>query len=50
MKIQLQIKVSIEERLGTECKEAHRKAILVRGHFRMAGGRKVYVRAYYRKR
>lgn len=50
MKIQLLIKVSIEERLSTECKDASMKPIHVRGHFRMVGDRKVYVRAHYRKR
>ncbi len=50
MKIQLLIKVSIEERLSTECKDASMKPIHVRGHFRMVGDRKVYVRTHYRKR
>ena len=38
------------ERLSTECKDAARKPIYVRGHFRVVNGRKVYVRAHYRNR
>lgn len=49
MKINIfQITISNSERLCTECKEATRKPVYVRGHFRMVKGKKVYVRAHYR--
>ncbi len=35
---------STRERLTIVCEEELSKGILVRGHFRMAGGRKVYVK------
>lgn len=50
MTIKLQIIISYGERLCTECREASRKPIYVRGHFRMVNGRKVYVKAHYRNR
>ena len=43
------ITIKFEERSRTECKDAH-KAFFVRGHFRMVRGKKVYVKAHYRKR
>ncbi len=49
MKITL-ITESTRERLTIVCEEEPRKIIRVRGHFRMAGGRKVYVKTHYRKR
>ena len=36
-------------RLKVNC-EINRKPIFVRGHFRVVGGRKVYVKPYCRKR
>ncbi len=42
--------ISLGERLVTECKETAHKTILVRGHFRMVNGRKVYVKTHYRKK
>ena len=50
MKIKIHYSISFDERLSTECKEATRKPVYVRGHFRMVKGRKVYVRAHYRNR
>ena len=47
MKISIIIK--FDERPGTECGAAH-KPIFVRGHSRMVRGKKVYVKAHYRKR
>ena len=42
---------STRERLTIVCEEELSKdKILVRGHFRMVGGRKVYVKTHYRKR
>ena len=41
---------STRERLTIVCEEEPRKGIRVRGHFRMANGRKVYVKTHYRKR
>ena len=41
---------SIRERLTIVCEEEPRKRIRVRGHFRVANGRKVYVKTHYRKR
>ena len=42
---------STRERLTIVCEdELNKDNILVRGHFRMAGGRKVYVKTHYRKR
>ena len=38
------------ERLTIERKEKPRKPILVRGHFRIINGRKVYVKTHYRVR
>ena len=51
MKINIfQITISNSERLCTECKEANRKPVYVRGHFRVVKGIKVYVRAHYRNK
>ena len=36
-------------RLKVSC-EINRKPVIVRGHFRVAHGKKVYVRPYYRRR
>ncbi len=47
--IKISIKIKFEERPDTECRVAH-KPYNVRGHFRMVGGKKVYVKAHYRKR
>ena len=47
--ITISIIFQLDERSRTECKVAH-KPVYVRGHFRMAGGKKVYVKAHYRKR
>ncbi len=44
------VKISTRERLTIVCEEEPRKTILVRGHFRVINGRKVYVRTHYRKR
>ena len=49
MKIHIVVK-SIRERLTIVCEEEPRKRIRVRGHFRVVGGRKVYVKTHYRKR
>lgn len=46
----IQIFISLGERLCTECMEASGRPILVRGHFRVVNGKKVYVKAHYRKR
>lgn len=51
MKINIfHINISIRERLCTECRDAVRKPVYVRGHVRVVNGRKVYVRAHYRKK
>lgn len=47
--INISIIIKFEERPDTECRAAH-KPIFVRGHFRMVGGKKVYVKAHYRNR
>ena len=47
--INISIKIQLEERSCIECRAAH-KPIYVRGHFRMVRGKKVYVKAHYRKR
>lgn len=41
--------ISADERLCAEHKETQNK-IFVRGHFRVIKGKKIYVRAHYRKR
>ena len=41
--------ISADERLCAEHKETQNK-IFVRGHFRVINGKKIYVRAHYRKR
>lgn len=46
----IQIFISSGERPCTECVEAQQRAVLVRGHFRVVNGKKVYVKAHYRKR
>lgn len=46
----IQIFISLGERPCTECAEAPQRAVLVRGHFRVIKGKKVYVKAHYRKR
>lgn len=47
--IHISINIKFDERPDTECRAAH-KPVFVRGHFRLVGGKKVYVKAYYRKR
>ena len=47
MKISIIIK--FDERPDTEYRATH-EPIFVRGHFRMVGGKKVYVKAHYRNR
>lgn len=47
--LNISIKIQFDERSRTECKDAH-KPIKVRSHFRMVRGKKVYVKAHYRKR
>ncbi len=47
MKISIIIK--FDERPDTERRAAH-KSVFVRGHFRLVGGKKVYVKAHYRNR
>ncbi|MCQ2152277.1 MAG: hypothetical protein MJY70_04395 [Bacteroidales bacterium] len=41
---------SYGKRLTIVCEEESRKAIQVRGHFRVINGKKVYVKAHRRKR
>jgi len=41
---------STGKRLTVVCEEESPKTILVRGHFRVINGKKVYVNAHYRKR
>lgn len=45
----ISINIQLDERSCTECNVAH-KPVFVRGHFRMVRGKKVYVKAHYRKR
>lgn len=45
----ISIIIKFDERPDTECRAAH-KPILVKGHFRLVGGKKVYVKAHYRNR
>ncbi len=47
--IKIPITIKFDERSCTECRAAH-KPVFVRGHFRMTDGKKVYVKAHYRKR
>ena len=50
MKILIQI-ISIRERLAIVFEEEpRRKPVRVRGHIRVVNGRKVYVKAHYRRR
>ena len=46
----ISIILTLEERFCIECTEAAQKHIFVRGHFRVINGKKVYVKAHYRKR
>lgn len=47
----IHIKISFDERPCKECNEAaKKKTVHVRGHFRTANGKRVYVRAHRRKR
>ncbi len=46
----IQIIISAEERLCNDCRDATYKPSFVRGHFRVVKGKKVYVRAHYRKK
>ncbi len=43
-------KTNTRERLTIVCEEEPRKLIHVRGHFRVACGRVVYIKPHYRKR
>lgn len=45
----ISIIIKFDERPDTECRAAH-KPILVKGHFRLVGGKKIYVKAHYRNR
>lgn len=45
----ISIIIKFDERPDTECRAAH-KPILVKGHFRLVGGKNVYVKAHYRNR
>ena len=47
--INISIKIKLEERPDTECRVAS-EPIFVRDHFRLVRGKKVYVKAHYRKR
>lgn len=47
----ISLKISFEERLCIEYNDgATKKTVFVRGHFRVNNGKKVYVKAHYRKR
>ena len=46
----ISISIKLDERPCKECKEAAQAPIYVRGHFRMVGSKKVYVKAHYRYR
>ena len=48
--ISFKLIISVEERLCTDCKDATSKFSFVRGHFRVVNGRKIYVKAHYRKK
>lgn len=48
--MKIQITISLEKRLDNDYKEAFHKQVLVRGHFRVIHGKKVYVRTHYRKK
>ena len=48
--MKIQITISLEKRLDDDHKEAFHKRVLVRGHFRVIRGKKVYVMAHYRKK
>lgn len=48
--MKIQITISLEKRLNNDYEEAFQKRVLVRGHFRVYRGKKVYVRAHYRKK
>ena len=48
--INISISIKLDERPCKECKEAAQASVLVRGHFRMVRGKKVYVKAHYRHR
>lgn len=45
----ISIIIKFDERPDTECRATH-KPIFVKGHFRLVGGKKVYVKAHYRSR
>ncbi len=46
----ISIILSDRERLVIDFKETPRKTVLVRGHFRSVGDKKVYVRTHYRNK
>ena len=48
--INISISIKLDERPCKECKEAAQAPVFVRGHFRMVGNKKVYVKAHYRHR
>ena len=48
--IKFTFKISVDERLCKDCRDAVRKPSFVRGHFRVVNGKKVYVKAHYRKK
>lgn len=50
IKIEINVYSSGKERLCKDCNDAPRKPYLVRGHFRVINGKRVYVKPHYRNR
>ncbi len=48
--INIKFQIRVDERLCKDCKNAAQQTSLVRGHFRVINGKKVYVKAHYRKK
>ena len=44
------IKISVLERLREADEEQPKRKSYVKGHFRVAGGKKIYVRGHFRKK
>ncbi len=48
--MRIQIKICLGEELCSDNKGVSHKKTLVRGHFRVVNGKKVYVKKHYRKK
>lgn len=48
--IKIEFSFCVRERLSEDCEKVQQRRILVRGHFRVSNGKKVYVKTHYRKK